>query len=139
MARSPRRGRRLGPAGGRRPRPRPCGGLVHRDVKHANLLLRGDGDRRLILAECGTVAYMAPEHFAGQATPASDTYALACIAWEEEVLGSGTTRGCVGSADRPPCAGNCWRRAPRPARQSEGSVDGRSLAVAPAHAVIWPR
>src|SRR5262245_7288436 len=74
-------------------------GLVHRDIKSANLLLGPDGQVKITdfgiahaagsapLTQTGTLvgtpAYLAPERAAGaQATPASDLYSLGVVAYE---------------------------------------------------------
>src|SRR5438105_640101 len=68
-------------------------GVIHRDVKAANILIGADGHARVTdfgLATdgaagarlAGTLAYMAPEQLEGRASPASDQFALAVTAWQ---------------------------------------------------------
>ena len=77
-------------------------GVVHRDVKAANILLQQDGTAALTdfgLAKgtgyegltavgqiVGTIEYLAPERIIGQeAAPGSDLYALGCVIYESLV------------------------------------------------------
>jgi tetratricopeptide (TPR) repeat protein len=126
-------------------------GVVHRDVKPANLLL--DEDDNVHVADfgiasaagmdsltktgtvIGTAAYLSPEQAQGdRATPASDRYALAVLAWE---LLTGR-RPFGGDTPAAEAAAHVHAAVPPIASQRAGLPDeldavfGRALAKEPA-------
>ena len=70
--------------------------IIHRDVAAKNIMITMRGGVKLadfgvatsvntdstINSVKGTLPYMAPEHYAGQACPASDTFSLGAVLWE---------------------------------------------------------
>lgn len=126
-------------------------GIVHRDVKPANLLL--DAQDRLAVADfgiarladdtqmtqtgqvLGTAAYISPEQALGQpATAASDRYALAVVAYElltgarPFTGGAPTAQALQHARDDPPRASQAARSLP----PAIDSVLARGLAKDPA-------
>jgi len=133
------------------------GGVVHRDVKPANVLVGRDGTAKLTdlgiatasegtqITRTGTVlgtpAYMAPEQLEGGAMgPAVDVYALAAMAFE--VLGgrkARTGRTPVEIAHRattepPPDLREAWPEAPAAAAELLTRAMNRDPAVRPTSA-----
>jgi eukaryotic-like serine/threonine-protein kinase len=125
-------------------------GVVHRDVKPGNVLIREDGVTKLAdlgiatasdgtrITRSGTVlgtaAYMAPEQLEGRKLgPPADIYALAAIAFEA-LSGRKPREGRTPmeiahkiATDGPPDLREAWPKAPKAAAQ----VLQRGMALAP--------
>jgi len=126
-------------------------GVVHRDVKPANVLVRTDGAVKLADlgiatgadltsmtatgTALGTVAYMAPEQLEGKGvTAAADVYALATVAFEmlsgRKARAGATPMEIVHriATGGPPDLSEAWPEAP----QDAGEVLRRAMAWVPA-------
>ncbi|MCC6214352.1 MAG: protein kinase [Polyangiaceae bacterium] len=127
-------------------------GILHRDVKPANVLFDGDGAARLAdfgvahvsdaaatvtAGVLGTLAYMAPEQRAGApATPASDIYGAGAIFWHA-LVGAPPSDGEGASwpAHLGPAELDAARRLVAPEAERPPDVDA---ALATLRGVRWP-
>jgi serine/threonine-protein kinase len=126
-------------------------GLMHRDVKPANVILGPDGhvaltdfgfakgtEYQTLTAAgqvVGTLAYIAPERLRGErATPASDIYSLGCtifecVTGEPPFTGANQMAVFMGHLDEEP-PDPCWQRPELPA--AFGAAVVTALAKDPA-------
>jgi serine/threonine protein kinase len=132
-------------------------GIVHRDVKPANVLLGSDGrvkladlgiataveDTRITMSGTvlGTAAYMAPEQLEGEKPgPSVDVYALAVLAWES-LSGRRAYEGRTPleiahrkASEAPPLLSEAWPDAPPAAVATLARAMGPELSGRPATA-----
>jgi tetratricopeptide (TPR) repeat protein len=132
-------------------------GVIHRDVKPSNILLRSDGVVKLadmgiatavgstrittVESVIGTLAYIAPERLTGEVgTPAADVFSLAAVAFEalsgERAQQAATPAEAVARATQDPPADlrSAWPEAPADAADVLRQAMDRDPGMRPASA-----